>query len=210
MAQGRSGRLSVGFSTAAGGLGIVREIIRTFSERAPDVDLRTKEHDFSDPSAGLADGSVQVAFIFGPLPVDGLSSITLLEEPRLLALRPEHQLARRTAVTTDELRGLPWLQVPGQRGPWADFWFPRPATGPAGPIIRTADEWVTAIESGRGFAYTMPAVMRNFTTARVSVVAVDGLPPATVLLAWRTADPDPLAQALVAVALEVMAGSLRP
>lgn len=207
VAQGRKGRLSVGFSTAAGGVGIVREILRTFAERVPDVDLRTKEHDFSDPSAGLVDGSVQVAFIFGPLPVDGLSSMTLLEEPRLLAVRPEHPLASRASVAVDELLGLPWLQVPGPRGPWPDFWFPRAATGANGPTIRTADEWVTAIESGRGCAFTMPTVMRNFTTARVSVLPVNGLPPAAVLIAWRTADTDPLAAGLVAVALEVIAAA---
>ena len=171
--------------------------------------LRTKEHDFSDPSAGLADGSVQVAFIFGPLPVDGLSSITLLEEQRLLAVRPEHPLASRSSVRSDELRALRWLQVPGPRGPWPDFWFPRPVTGGPGPTIRTADEWVTAIELGRGAAFTMPTVMRNFTTARVSVLPIDDLPPAAVLLAWRTASPDPLARSLVAVALEVMAAAMR-
>lgn len=204
VAQGRSGRLDVGFSTAAGGVGIVREILRRFAGQAPDVDLRTNEHDFSDPSAGLADGSVQVAFIFGPMPIDGLSSITLLEEQRLLAVRPEHPLATRESVTVDDLRGLPWLQVPGARGPWPDFWFPKPATGPPGPTIRTADEWVTAIETGRGFAFTLPAVMRNFATARVAVIPVADLPPASILLAWRTRDPDPLTRALVSVAREVV------
>ena len=118
VAQGRKGRLRVGFSTAAGGVEVVREILRTFAERAPDVDLGTKEHDFSDPSAGLADGSVQVAFIFGPLPVDGLSSITLLEEQRLLAVRPEHPLASRSSVT--ERRAAGTAVAPG--------------TGPARPV----------------------------------------------------------------------------
>ena len=209
VAQGQSGRLSVGFSTAAGGVGVVREIIRTFSERAPDVDIRTQEHDFSDPSAGLADGRVQVAFIFGPLPVEGLSSVTLLEEPRLLAARPEHPLASRESVTSEDLRGLPWLQVPGPRGPWPDFWFPHSRRSPNGPLIRTADEWVTAIEAGRGFAFTMPTVMRNFTTARVAVVPVEDLPPAAVLLAWRTSNPDPLVEAFVSSALKVAGAAAR-
>ena len=203
IAEGRSGRLVIGFSTAAGGIAVVREIIRTFSEASPDVDIRTLEHDFADPSAGLADGRVQVAFIFGPLPVEGLSSITLLEEPRLLAVRPEHPLAGRASVTSDDLRDLPWLRVPAPPGPWPDFWFPRSGRGPDGPLIRTADEWVTAIESGRGSAFTMPSVMRNFTTARVVVVPVEDLPPAALLLAWPASNPDPLATAFVASALEV-------
>lgn len=207
VAAGRSGRLTIGFSTAAGGVGIVREIMRAFSEGAPDVDIRTQEHDFSDPSAGLADGRVEVAFIFGPLPVEGLSSVTLLEEPRLLAVRPEHPLAARASVTSGDLQDLPWLRVPGPRGPWSDFWFPQARKAAVGPVIRTADEWVTAIEAGRGFAFTMPTVMRNFTTARVAVMPVVDLPPAAVLLAWRTSNPDPLVGAFIASALEVAASA---
>jgi DNA-binding transcriptional LysR family regulator len=209
VSEGRTGRLVIGFSTAAGGVGIVREIIRTYSESAPDVDIRTQEHDFSDPSAGLADGRVGIAFIFGPLPVEGLSSVTLLEEPRLLAVRPEHPFAARDSVTSEELRDLPWLRVPAPRGPWPDFWFPRMGKGPSGPLIRTAEEWVTAIEAGRGFAFTIPTVMKNFTTARVAVMPVEDLPPAAVLLAWRTSNPDPLVKAFVASALEVTAAAMR-
>ncbi len=209
VSEGRTGRLTIGFSTAAGGVPIVREIIRRFSETAPEVDVRIHEHDFSDPSAGLADDSVQGAFIFGPLPVDGLSSITLLEEQRLLAVRPEHPLAQRDSVTPADLRELPWLRVPAPRGPWPDFWFPRSPTGRVGPLIRTADEWVTAIEAGRGFAFTMPTVMENFATARVGVVPVDGVTPAAVLLAWRSSNPDPLLNAFVSSAREVAAAARR-
>ena len=203
--EGRAGRITIGFSTAAGGIAVVRDIIRAVAAGAPEVEVRTIEHDFSDPSAGLAGGRVGVAFVFGPAPVEGLSVATLLEEPRLLAVAPEHPLAAREAVDAGDLRDLPWLQVPAPGGPWPDFWFPRPAAGRPGPVIRTADEWVTAIESGRGVAFTMPTVMRNFTNARVQVLPVTGLPPAAVLMAWRASDPDPLVAAFVESGLAVAA-----
>jgi DNA-binding transcriptional LysR family regulator len=196
-AQGRSGRITIGFSTAAGGVPIVRQILRQFAENAPGVDIRTEEHDFSDPSAGLADASVDAAFIFGPLPIEGLSSVTLVREDRVLAIRPEHPLAERTAVNANDLRELPWLRVPADRGPWPTFWFRSVGEGPVGPVIKTADEWVTAIEAGRGVAFTMPTVMKNFTTARITVVPVVGLEPAEVLLAWRQDRSDPLVHSLV-------------
>jgi DNA-binding transcriptional LysR family regulator len=196
-AQGRSGRITIGFSTAAGGVPIVRQILRQFAENAPGVDIRTEEHDFSDPSAGLADASVDAAFIFGPLPIQGLSSVTLVREDRVLAIRPEHPLAERTAVDANDLRELPWLRVPADRGPWPTFWFRSEGEGPVGPVIKTADEWVTAIEAGRGMAFTMPTVMKNFTTARITVVPVVGLEPAEVLLAWRQDRSDPLVRSLV-------------
>jgi DNA-binding transcriptional LysR family regulator len=207
VAEGRTGRITVGFSTAAGGVPIVRQIIRTFAERSPGVDIRIEEHDFSDPSAGLADASVDVAFIFGPLPVEGLSSVTLVREDRLLAVRPEHALADTEVVTADDLRYLPWLRVPAPRGPWPAFWFRGEGDGPVGPVIKTADEWVTAIESGRGVAYTMPTVMKNFTTARIAVVPVAGLPPAEVMMAWRKGRSDGLVDAFVRAAREAAAGA---
>ena len=196
--EGQTGRITIGFSTAAGGVEVVRDILRTFAAGAPDVELRTVEHDFSDPSAGLVDGGVDAAFIFGPLPVEGLASLVLVEEPRLLAMAPEHPFASRESVGSDDLRDLRWSRVPAPRGSWHDRWFP--VTGNAGPVIRTADEWVTAIESGRGHAFTMPTVMRNFATARVVVVPVDGLPSAEILLAWHASNSDPLVRALVSTA----------
>jgi DNA-binding transcriptional LysR family regulator len=209
VSEGRSGRLRVGFSTAAGGVAVVREILRTFAAQAGDVDVRTFEHDFSDPSAGLVNDTVEVAFVFGPVAADSVSSITLLEEPRLLAVHPEHPLAARMTVTQDDLLGLPWLQVPAPRGPWTEFWFPSSTEGPPGPTIRTADEWVAAIEAGRGVAFTLPTVMRNFTTARITVLPTEGLPPATLLLTWRTMDRDPLVRAFVACARGIV-GSRSP
>lgn len=198
VAEGRSGRLVVGFSTAAGGVGAVRDALRRFAADAPDVDLRTVEHDFGDPSAGLADGPVQAAFIFGPHPLEGLASVPLVEEGRLLAVHPDHPLARRRAVGAEDLADLPWLRVPAPDGPWPEWWFPRRPGTREGPVIRTADEWVTAVEAGRGAAFTMPCVMRNFAETRVATVPVLGMAPATVLLAWREGEADALVEALVA------------
>ena len=50
-----------GGSTAIGSVPRVREIIRRFSQESPGIDLRLVEHDFSDPTAGLATNATQVA-----------------------------------------------------------------------------------------------------------------------------------------------------
>ena len=198
VAEGRRGRLVVGFSTAAGGVGAVRDALRRFAADAPGVDLQTVEHDFGDTSAGLAEGRVQAAFIFGPHPVEELDSVPLVEEARLLAVHPEHPLAAHPTVSAEDLWDQPWLRVPAPDGPWRDWWFPRRPGTRDGPVIRTADEWVTAVEAGRGAAFTMPCVMRNFAETRVATVPVAGMAPASVLLAWRAGDTDPLVGALVA------------
>ncbi len=135
-AQGRAGRLVVGFSTAAGRVPLVRDVLGTFAAASPDVELSTIEHDFADPSAGLADGRTQAAFLFGPAPVAGLASMVLVEEPPLLAVAPEHPLAGRQSVTAADLEGLPWLRVPAPDGPWRDWWFPaRVGAAPAATLL---------------------------------------------------------------------------
>lgn len=149
-----------------------------------------------DAHGSKADDTTQVAFIFGPLPEPDLSSVTLLEEERLLAVRPEHPFAGRESVAGDELHDLPWLRVPAPRGAWPDFWFRRPGQGPVGPVIRTADEWVTAIEAGRGAAFTMPTGPTTRTVRIRAVVKFCMTARAAVLLAWRTKNPDPLVGSL--------------
>lgn len=199
--SGRTGRLIIGFSTAAGSVPKVRGLIRRFTHSAPGVDIRLVEHDFSDPTAGLSSGGSQVAFVFGPLPDDRLASLTVLEEGRLAALAADHPLAQREELVSTDLTGLPWLRVPAPDSAWTRFWFRHPlGESQSGPEIRTADEWVPAIEAGLGVAFTMPSVMANFPHTEIATVPVTDLEPARLVLGWRRDDPDPVVAAFVASA----------
>lgn len=199
--RGRTGRLIIGFSTAAGSVPMVRGLIRRFAHSAPGIDIRLAEHDFSDPMAGLLSGGSQIAFVFGPLPDDRLESVTVLEEPRLAAVASDHPLTQREELVAADLTGLPWLRVPAPESAWTRFWFRHPLGEPqSGPEIRTADEWVPAIEAGLGAAFTMPSVMANFPHTEIATIPVTDLQPARLLLAWRRDDLDPVVAAFVAVA----------
>ena len=199
--SGQSGRLIIGFSTAAGSVPKVRDIIRRFSQAAPDVDLRLVEHDFSDPSAGLTSGGSQLAFVFAPLPDERLDALTVFEDARHVALPAGHPLAAQDELSAADLTGLPWLRVPAPDSAWRRFWFHHPLGEPqSGAEIRTADEWVPAIEAGRGVAFTMPTVMANFPNTQIVTRPVTDIEPGGVLLAWRAEDKDPLVGAFVASA----------
>ncbi len=198
---GRSGRLIIGFSTAAGAVPKVRDLIRRFSRDAPDVDLRLVEHDFGDPMAGLLAGTSQVGVVFAPLTDERLTSLIVFEDRMHVALPASHPLADRAELDVDDLVGLPWLRVPAGDSAWTRFWFRHPSGAAAtGPEIRTADEWVPAIESGRGVAYTLPTVMDNFPNTEIVTVPVRGIDRGAVLLAWRKDDGDPLVAAFVQAA----------
>ena len=199
--SGRSGRLIIGFSTAAGAVPKVRDIIRHFTQAAPDVDVRLVEHDFGDPSAGLSSGGSQVAFVFAPLPDERLDAITVFEDARHVALPAGHVLAAQEELRAADLTGLRWLRVPAPDSIWTRFWFRHPLGEPqSGPEVRTADEWVPAIEAGRGVAFTMPAVMANFPNTQIVTRPITDIEPGGVLLAWRAEDTNPLVAAFVASA----------
>jgi DNA-binding transcriptional LysR family regulator len=203
--SGHAGRLIIGFSTAAGSVRRVRDIIRRFGQTSPDVDVRLVEFDFSDPSAGLGSGGSQVAFVFNPVPHESLEAVTVFEDLRHVALPKDHPLSAKVEVTAADLSGMRWLQVPAPDSPWTRFWFRHPLGEPqAGAEIRTADEWVPAIEAGRGVAFTMPTVMANFPDTEIITRPVVDLEPGAVLLAWRRDDRDPVVAAFVRTAREVL------
>jgi DNA-binding transcriptional LysR family regulator len=206
--HGRAGRLIIGFSTAAGSVPKVRDVIRRFSRSAPDVDVRLVEYDFSDPTAGLGSAGSQVAFVFNPLPDESLAAMTVFEDVRHVALPSGHPLAQKDELRAADLSGLPWLRVPAPDSPWTRFWFRHPLGEPqSGAEIRTADEWVPAIEAGLGVAFTMPTVMANFPNTEIVTRPVVDLERGAVLLAWRRDDTDPAVAAFVRAAQEALAAS---
>jgi DNA-binding transcriptional LysR family regulator len=198
-ALGRSGRLVLGVAIAVHGAPVVREAIRRFTEAAPAVDVQVVGYDHADPSAGLASGASQVAFVLAPLTVDDLDSITVLEEPRHVLLPADHPLARRRSLSARDLKGLPWLQVPAADSPWRRFWFAHPLGEPStGPEVRSGVEWLPAVAAGRGVGFTLPALARDYLPAEIATVPVVDVEPGSVVLAWPRASEDPLVAAFVA------------
>lgn len=205
-AAGRRGRLVVGAAIAVHGAPVVREAIRRFGEQSPDVDLQVVGYDHSDPSAGLASGATQAAFVLGPLTVDGLESLTLLREPRHVMLPAHHPFATRERLHASDLAGLPWLRAPAPESVWTRFWFQDPLGGPAtGPEIRSGVEWVPAIESGRAVGYTLPTLAADYLPEQIVTVPIADIEPGSVLLAWSAETADPLVDALVAAVQEAVA-----
>ena len=101
--------------------------------------------------------------------------------------------ARLDPLYCDERRApvpyLPGLRVPAPDSAWTRFWVRHPLGEPlTGAEIRTADEWVPAIESDRGVAFTLPTVMANFPNTEIVTRPVVDVEPGAVLVAWGSAD----------------------
>ena len=198
-AAGRQGRLVIGVAIAAHGAPVVREAIRRFAEERPGVDVEVAGFDHSDPTAGMAKGSSQASFVLAPLTLDGMESMRILREVRHLLLPAAHPLAARDELHARDLAGLPWLRVPAQDSAWTRFWFEHPLREPStGPEIRSGVEWMPAVESGRGFGYTLPTLAADYIPSEIVIVPVVDIEPGEVLLAWPRDAADPLVDAFVA------------
>jgi DNA-binding transcriptional LysR family regulator len=139
-----------------------------------------------------------VSFVLGPLTLDGLDSVVVLEEPRHVLLPADHPLAGRRDLHVRDLSGLPWLRVATPDSDWTRFWFRHPLGEPStGPEIRSGVEWVPAVESGRGVGFTLPTLVADYLPADIVTVPVVDIEPGSVLLAWPRDAVDPLVDAFV-------------
>src|SRR6476659_7489276 len=71
--------LRVGMSATAF-VPLAADTLRRFAERHPDVELQVSNRGLNEPTAGLADGAVDVAFVRPPFVDDGLSMATLFDD----------------------------------------------------------------------------------------------------------------------------------
>ena len=188
---------------------VVSETLRLFTERHPGVELKVSNTGLSQPSAGLKEGTVEVAFVRPPFTDDGISMVTVLTEERLAVLSKNHPLASRDHVRPEDLVDEPWIWVEGAdpkaRAFWslADFRGEKPLCG--GTPINSFEEAFGAVAAGLAITCQAESAVRAVGSGfpQLRFVPLRGAPPARVAVAWCTARESDLARAFVQIALEV-------
>ncbi|HEX8864091.1 MAG TPA: LysR family transcriptional regulator, partial [Lentzea sp.] len=173
------------------------ELAKAFRESHPDVEIRIREADLTDPTCGLRANQVDIALTRGPFDTSGLKTLVLQEDPVGAVLRADDPLASRNHLTTEDLDDRTWFQFPeGTDEIWQAFWHggkPR-----QGPTVRAVQECVQSV-LWNGTVGLAP--LGHDLGSELKVVAVRDLPPSPVVLAW-TKD-DPLTRAFVETAAQV-------
>ncbi len=208
-ARGEAGTLDVGFTTTAA-LELTPLILAAHAECCPEVDVRLREFPLTDPSAGLADGSSDVAFVRPPLGAPGLWLETLLEEPRAVAVADAHPLSGRSSVSVRELLDEPMIATPGGDPVWEDFWllgeYRDGVPAPIGAHADTHEAELQMIAAGRAISITCASTVRYVARPGVSVVPVRDIAPSQIALGCRAGDANPLVHRFLSVAREVRDG----
>ncbi|MDL5157843.1 LysR family transcriptional regulator [Actinomycetospora termitidis] len=186
--------LVVGMQTTVG-RDLTRRLLAATRERGHRMQVRLIS--WSDPSAGLADATTDVAFVWLPLVAGDLEAHVLLREPRRVALPADHRLAGRSSVDPAELADEPFVALPRSAGPLRDFWL--------GGIARTigaetdsAEGAIEAVASGSGVALIAEGNARLLARPDVVCVPVPDLAPCELALAWRRGDDREVVRTAVA------------
>lgn len=185
--------LVVGMSTSPGRGGLLPAIRSRFTAAHPEVRLKLRQVGWEDPSAGLADGTSDVAFVWLPLAdAERYRWVVVATEPRLVALPETHPLAGRDRVDFAELLDEPFLALPATTPELRDDWLALDARGGREPVIggeiASTDETYEALVAGLGICLVATGNAPLLTRGGVVVRPVDGLSPSRFALAWRADD----------------------
>ena len=169
-------------------------LVTAFRRRHPDVDVRVRESDFTDPSCGLRAGLVDVAVTLAPFDTSGLIVHVLRSDSVAAVLRADDDLASRSQLTIDDLVGRAWFRFPeGTDSVWTDYW----TGGRDGPVVRTAHECLQAVLWNRSVG--LIPLAHDLPDGLAAVPLTDHA-PCRLVLAWNEHDTNPLARSFAHVA----------
>jgi len=190
--------LVVGMQTAVG-RDLQRPAVASFRDQAPGWTVSLRLVGWDDPSAGLADGTSDVAFVWLPISADFATRV-LIREARWVALPASHRFADRPEIPFTDLLDEPFVALPAAAGPLRDFWLAADARSRP-PLVAAeataADEVLELVSAGVGVALIAEGNTHLYKRPDLIFRPVPDLTPAELAVAWRPDDPRPAVQLFV-------------
>lgn len=199
--------LTIGFVAAVNHPEMSHALDR-FAERHPDVEVMIHFGDQLDPTGGLHDGAVDVAFVYGPFDHRGLELVPLYDEPLGVALSAGHRLAGVEALTMADVVAEPTFDFPTPDPAWRDFWggheFRRHLPPPKyAAQYRTLEGLIASLRAGLGVHLATRGLVAAGGPGLVWRPLEDA-PRLQHYVARRAGDDRPLVLAFVDAAVETL------
>jgi DNA-binding transcriptional LysR family regulator len=188
--RGFTGTLRVCFTGAAGGQLLIK-VAEQFRQRHPECAVEIREAQMVELMPWVRDGTVDLALATFPVREAGIATgPVLVSEDRFLAVPVGHRLARRDALSVEDLAEVTLLRLPDTL-PESLRGDRIPATTPSGrpiPLGRsgaTFQEMLTLVAAGEG-AFTVGANVRQYyVRPDIAYVHLHDAPPLEWGLIWR-------------------------
>jgi DNA-binding transcriptional LysR family regulator len=203
--RGETGSLAVGLAAAIP-IDLVRSAVDTFRAARPEVVVELREAAWTDPSGGLADGAVDVAFLRPPVDAAGVALEPLISEDRMAIIPATHPLTAREVLSIEDLVDEPWAG--SDTDPvWRAFWTAEAERGaPAryATMISSLDGLFDAVRHAGAVGLVPASAAERVVGTGVAFRPVADIAPTTVDVGWHPASEDPRVRAFVAVARRVL------
>ena len=171
-----------------------------FRHHDPTVRVRIREADFTDPTAGLRTGRVDVALTRTPFDDTGISTHVLRSNPVGVVLRDADTLATRHTLQLRDLADRRWFQLPDGTDPlWRAYWNGMERTGELRdrPIVRTIHECLQAVLWNDTIGLTP---LGHALPDGLTCVPLTDMPPSRLVVAWNSGNDGPLTRSFVDIA----------
>ncbi|MGW4249333.1 LysR family substrate-binding domain-containing protein, partial [Nocardia sp. NPDC004722] len=187
--------LTVGILGDATDPGITR-LAAAYRRAHPQVDIRIRDTDLTDPTCGLKAGLVDIAVTRAPFNTTALTVRELRADPVGAMLRADDPLAGRTRLTLADLADRHWFQFPAGTDPlWQTYW--NGGETREGPVVRVVQECLQAVLWNGTIGIT--PLGHEVPPGLVAIPLVD-MPPSRVVVAWNEGDRNPLIHAFARTA----------
>ena len=201
-ADGRAGDLSIG-TFAAADVRILPALRPLVAAHLPHLRLVLHSKYAIDPLAGLIAGTLDVAFMRGPIDSDQLDIRELLREQIVVMLPAHHPLARRKSVPVELLDDLPCITMDRSLSPalhdaisalYRQARIRMHAVSSADNVLGH----LRLVQEGLGFAL-LPDSMGALLPPGVVVkeLKCNPAPTVSIVIAWKIGNTSPLVSAFV-------------
>jgi len=156
-----------------------------------------------EPVTGLRTGALDVAFMRGPLDVEGLEFIDLVREEIVVVLPAHHALARRKRIPVNLLHDLPCITMDRALAPalhdviaslYQQARIRMQAVSSADNVLGH----LQLVQEGFGFALLPDSVGALLPPGVVlKPLAHDPVPTVSIVIAWKAGNPSPLVRTFV-------------
>jgi DNA-binding transcriptional LysR family regulator len=196
------GHVAVGMVVQCASLDIP-ELLASFHERHPAVEITLWEDDSSRLAEGVRDGTADLAFLgIGADPPLGLGLHIVADEPIVAAVSTDDKLAGSQRVTLAEIAERALISLPRGTGLRSSVESAYAAAGLRPRIAFEASDprmLVRLAARGLGLAFLPASVARAHSESVHAITITDPSVRGRLALAWRTDGPvSPAARALVA------------
>jgi DNA-binding transcriptional LysR family regulator len=198
LSQGRHTALRLGFLAYAL-TASSRSLLVRFGRRHPHVDVDLRQYEWDDPSAGLLDGTSDIALVRTPFNGESrLRTVEVASEPVLAVMAEGHELATATSISAARLAQETFIEAGQVTDPvFAAYWYLWGQRPDDRPVARsrstTVEEWLGEIAMGRGVNIVPAGLAAEYQKPGLVFVPVDDLPPSRLVVAWNPAAVTPAA-----------------